>query len=166
MTTIGYKRIVHVPTTTAKAIRVNIEESLACPVLNGFALFMDNIYVSDEKSNVPTGEIKPVAEPLVADLGEVKAVKGFMYAPKENGEGGVVVTYKVETSVDGKQWNSVGEEKMFDNIVNNPVAQDVAFDTPVQTRMIRLIPVRVEICTGAASAANETYGVSEFKAIL
>ena len=28
------------------------------------------------------------------------------------------------------------------------------------------IPVRVEICTGAASAANETYGVSEFKAIL
>lgn len=165
-TTIGYKRIVQVPTTTTTAIRVNIEESLACPVLNGFALFMDNIYISDEKSNVLTGEIKPVAEPLVADMGEIKAVKGFVYAPKENGEGGVVVTYKVEISVDGKEWTPLGGERMFDNIVNNPVAQDVAFDAPVQARMIRLTPVWVEANTGAAPAASETYGVSEFKGII
>ena len=43
-TTIGYKRIVHVPVTTATSIRVNIEESEACPVINGFALYMDSIY--------------------------------------------------------------------------------------------------------------------------
>lgn len=43
-TTVGYKRIVHVPVTTTRAIRVNIEESEACPVLNGFALYMDDIY--------------------------------------------------------------------------------------------------------------------------
>lgn len=47
-TTIGYKRIVHLPTVTAKAIRVNIDESEAAPVLNGFSLFMDNIYISEE----------------------------------------------------------------------------------------------------------------------
>ena len=50
-TTIGYKRIVHVPTTTTTAVRVNIEESEACPILNGFALYMDNIYTSIEMSN-------------------------------------------------------------------------------------------------------------------
>ena len=49
-TTIGYKRIVHVPTTTTTAVRVTIEESEACPVLNGFALYMDNIYTSFEMS--------------------------------------------------------------------------------------------------------------------
>ena len=95
-----------------------------------------------------------------------KAVKGFVYAPNENGEGGVVVTYKLEISVDGKEWTPLGGERMFDNIVNNPVAQDVAFDTPVQARMIRLTPVRVEANTGAAPAASETYGVSEFKGII
>ena len=54
-TTIGYKRIVHVPTTTTTAVRVTIEESEACPVLNGFALYMDNIYTSFEMSNVASG---------------------------------------------------------------------------------------------------------------
>ena len=70
-TTIGYKRIVHVPLTTTSAVRVNIEESEACPVLNGFALYMDDVYESHEMSNVPAGEVKSAAEPLVADLGEV-----------------------------------------------------------------------------------------------
>jgi hypothetical protein len=32
--------------------------------------------------------------------------------------------------------------------------------------MIRLTPVWVEANTGAAPAASETYGVSEFKAII
>lgn len=40
-TTIGYKRIVIVPETTTSAVRVNIEAAEACPVLNGFALYMD-----------------------------------------------------------------------------------------------------------------------------
>ena len=42
-TTIGYKRIIPVPVTSTKAVRVNIEESDACPILNGFALYMDSI---------------------------------------------------------------------------------------------------------------------------
>lgn len=43
-TTIGYKRIVQIPAVNTKMIRVNIKESEAAPVLNGFSLFMDNIY--------------------------------------------------------------------------------------------------------------------------
>jgi alpha-L-fucosidase len=69
-TTIGYKRIVHVPVTATTAVRVNIEAAEACPVLNGFALFMDNIYISDEMSNIPEAEIIPETEALMVEYGE------------------------------------------------------------------------------------------------
>lgn len=159
-TTIGYKRIVHIPVTTTTAVRVNIEESEACPVLNGFALFMDNIYVSDEKSNVASGIVKTAIEHLVVELDDISPVKGFVYAPKENGEGGCIVTYRLEVTSDGKSWETIFEEKMFDNIINNPMSQEVLFDQPVQARALRLIPVRVE------GAQNVTYGVSDFHVIL
>lgn len=41
-TTIGYKRILLVPETTADAVRVNITGALACPLINGFGLYLDN----------------------------------------------------------------------------------------------------------------------------
>ena len=43
-TTIGHKRIVHTPVTTTASVRVNILAAEACPVLNGFSLFLDTIY--------------------------------------------------------------------------------------------------------------------------
>jgi len=162
-TTIGYKRIVHTPVTTATAVRVNIEDALACPVINGFALFMDNIYVSDEKANIPVGEVKPAAEALVLDLGEAKDVRGFTYAPIYKGEGGCIVTYDLEVSADGNKWTKVYEGKMFENIINNPTSRDVMFEAPVKARNIRLTPVRVEISAGAAGQAHDTYGVSELR---
>ena len=45
-TTIGYKRIVLLPMCTAKAVRICIDESLACPVLNRVAMFKDEVYSS------------------------------------------------------------------------------------------------------------------------
>lgn len=42
-TTIGYKRILLTEKVTAKAIRIGIDDSKACPVLNGFGLFLDTI---------------------------------------------------------------------------------------------------------------------------
>ncbi|MCR5518899.1 MAG: alpha-L-fucosidase [Bacteroidales bacterium] len=41
-TTIGYKRLLRVPVTTTKAVRVSIDASMACPVLNGFGLYFDS----------------------------------------------------------------------------------------------------------------------------
>ena len=161
-TTIGYKRIVHVPVTTASAVRINIEEALACPVINGFALYMDNIYISDEKANIPVGEVKPATEALTLDLGEVKTVEGFVYAPMLRGEGGCIVTYDLEVSKDGAKWEKIYEGKMFENIINNPIAREVIFDKPLEAKVIRLVPVRVEISDGAAGKANDTYGVSIF----
>lgn len=48
-TTIGYKRIISIPTVTTTSVRVNIEASEACPILNGFALYMDNFYADAAK---------------------------------------------------------------------------------------------------------------------
>ena len=42
-TTIGYKRILLTPLTTARAVRIVFEHSLACPVINRVGLFHDNI---------------------------------------------------------------------------------------------------------------------------
>ena len=164
-TTIGYKRIVHVPTTTTTAVRVNIEESEACPVLNGFALFMDNIYTSFEMSNVPSGEVKPASEPLIADMGKVTPIRGFVYAPKLNGEDGVIVNYRVEISDDGKSWTEISPIITFNNIVNNPISQEVTFSRYVGARYLKLIPVRVLEAAGNSSSDSPTYGVSAFGCI-
>ena len=164
-TTIGYKRIVHVPTTTTTAVLVNIEESEACPVLNGFALFMDNIYTSFEMSNVPSGEVKPASEPLVADMGQLTPIRGFVYAPKLNGEDGVIVDYKVEISEDGQNWTAISPVITFNNIVNNPISQEITFSRYVETRYLKLIPVRVLEAAGNASSESLTYGVSTFGCI-
>ena len=46
-TTIGYKRIVLTETVTTKKVRLVIDQSRACIVLNRVGLFMDRIYVSE-----------------------------------------------------------------------------------------------------------------------
>ena len=43
-TTVGYKRIVLVDDCCADAVRIVIEDALACPVLNGVELYYDDIY--------------------------------------------------------------------------------------------------------------------------
>lgn len=165
-TTIGYKRIVHTAVTVATAVRVNIEESLACPVINGFALYMDNIYKSDEKANIPVGEVKPASEPLEVVLDEAQTVKGFTYAPIYKGEGGCIVTYDLEVSKDGSAWTKVYEGKMFENIINNPTSREVVFEEPMKVKAVRLVPLRVEISAGAAGQAHDTYGCSEFTLLM
>jgi alpha-L-fucosidase len=42
-TTIGHKRIILGNTVTADAVRISIQSSLACPVLNGFGLYNDTV---------------------------------------------------------------------------------------------------------------------------
>lgn len=155
-TTIGYKRIVLIPTVTTSQVVVKIISAAACPTISNLSLYMDEIYVeSDAEPEYAYGEILPADVPSVVDFGSVRSVNGFTYAPIHRGRGGVVETYIVETSADGVSWTSVGGETMFDNIVNNPVLQTVEFPAPVQARALRMVPVR---CNAA------TYGVAEFKA--
>lgn len=41
--TIGYKRILHTGKVTTSEVRINIRKAFACPVLNGFGLYLDEI---------------------------------------------------------------------------------------------------------------------------
>ena len=161
-TTIGYKRIVHVPTTTTSAVRINIEASEACTVLNGFALYMDSIYNSHETSITPSGYTKDASDPLIVDLAEVKDIRGFVYAPKADGEDGVIVDYRVEISDDGISWTPISSTMTFNNIVNNPISQEVTSSTPFKTRFLKVIPLRVVDASGHGTSESQTYGVSTF----
>ena len=44
-TTVGCKRILLTPRTTARALRLRIDASLATPLLSGLSLYDDRIYV-------------------------------------------------------------------------------------------------------------------------
>lgn len=162
-TTVGYKRLVPVPVTEALAIRINITGSLACPVINKVGLYMDTIsgvepgLAADDGcacGESCDGDIVPASQALDLDLGEIMTADGFFYTPAEKGRGGCVITYNLEISADGKSWTTVFSDKMFDNIVNNPIRQEVRFGSPLEFRHIRLTPLR--------TSAEDSYGVSGF----
>ena len=155
-TTIGYKRILLIDKVTADAVRVNILKSHACPVLNGFGLYLDEIMGETEgwDESDASGKTMDAGEALVSDLGKESEITGFFYTPKKRGADGCIITYNLEVSSDGETWRRVFTDRMFDNIENNPVRQEVLFPEPLSFRYIRLIPVR----TGNAGS----YGVKGF----
>lgn len=155
-TTIGYKRILLTDRITTDAVRINIEKSYACPLLNGFGLFLDDIMGETEgwdDAGSP-GETMAADEVLGLDLGKVSQAKGFFYQPKKRGADGCIITYDLEVSRDGEQWTRVFAGKMFENIVNNPIRQNVEFGQNLSFRYMRLIPL--------TSSDEDSYGVSGF----
>ena len=155
-TTVGYKRILLTDRLTTDAVRINIEKSYACPLINGFGLYLDEIMGETEGWDEPddSGEIFAAGEPLVLDLGKDTQARGFFYRPKKKGADGCIITYSLAVSPDGTQWQTVFSDKMFENIVNNPVRQDVSFSGPLTFRYIKLTPLR--------TSDESTYGVAGF----
>ncbi|MCM1177346.1 MAG: alpha-L-fucosidase [Bacteroidales bacterium] len=157
-TTIGYKRIVLIPDVISEAVRVNISGAGASPVLNGFGLYMDHAYKPEYEAENAEGNIFDSSEPLLLDLGDVKEVEGFSYVPIYKGHGGCIITYDFLVSVDGSTWTKVFSDRMFDNVVNNPVRQDVAFREKVKARYLKLVPLR--------TSSDGTYGSAGFEAVM
>lgn len=155
-TTVGYKRILLTDRLTTDAVRINIEKSYACPLINGFGLYLDEIMGETEGWDEPddSGETFAAGEPLVLDLGKDTQARGFFYQPKKKGADGCIITYSLAVSPDGTQWQTVFSDKMFENIVNNPVRQDVSFGGPLTFRYIKLTPLR--------TSDENTYGVAGF----
>ena len=155
-TTVGYKRILLTDRLTTDAVRINIEKSYACPLINGFGLYLDEIMGETEGWDEPddSGETFAAGEPLVLDLGKDTQARGFFYRPKKKGADGCIITYSLAVSPDGTQWQTVFSDKMFENIVNNPVRQDVSFSGPLTFRYIKLTPLR--------TSDENTYGVAGF----
>ena len=156
-TTIGYKRIVLIPETTASALRIRITGADACPVLNNLEIYEDTIY--KDLATAPEyqrGIVHQATDVQTINLGSVQAIRGFRYAPIYRGQGGVITRYRLEGSRDGKRWFPI-QEGMFDNIVNNPIPQDRPIRGEVQARYLRLIPIETQ--------PEGTYGIAVFQAL-
>jgi hypothetical protein len=76
------------------------------------------------------------------------------------------VDYKVEISEDGMNWTPISSILTFNNIVNNPISQEVTASAPFKTRFLRVIPVRVLGTDANTDTESETYGVSTFSCLL
>ena len=77
---------------------------------------------------------------LDAALPEESNVAGFIYTPSlKNDKAGTIFRYRAEASSDGITWNAIPTKGEFSNIVNNPIPQQVVFDTPVKARYLRLV---------------------------
>ena len=156
-TTIGYKKIVLTDMVTTTGLRINITDALAVPVLNGLSLYKDEIYKGYVYAGTNSDALwYKLDVPLEWSADEKTLVKGFIYSPDH--EDNCITRYRLEASVDGHTWTEVYVNKRFDNIVNNPIPQEVIFKKPIEAKALRLIPVETR--------EEDGYASREFKAIL
>jgi alpha-L-fucosidase len=93
---------------------------------------------------------------LTVDMGHELKIGGFSYLPRQDrNAGGVVDTYKFETSNDGQKWTAAVEQGRFGNIRNNPVLQEVPFKE-VSARYFRFTALREVNGNNAVSVAELT----------
>ena len=182
-TTIGYKRLLRFPATEAEKVRVTIESTRRtaeisriglyyCPELDGTASATKE-YISSSSWSIADGtgkrlfdnDIRSIwksadMQPIVVNMGQELAISGFTYVPAETvGAEGVVTKYRIYVSNDAAAWTQMGGEREFENIRNNPIAQNVRFETPVKARYIKFEPTET-------TDNNGTFTVAEFGAII
>ena len=165
LTTVGYKRLVRFDTVESSQWRVrfidargplcinNIEAFLAPPLLDEekpWSPYDEKIVPAASCSVVsPTGEgsakvsdandysciTLKAGEPLVIRMDKTRNILGFRYTPDQGRDAcNYAMAYKL--FVDGRQVL----EGPFDNMVNNPVLQEVIFKTPVKGTEIKFVP--------------------------
>ena len=182
-TTIGYKRLLRFPATEAEKVRVTIESTRRtaeisriglyyCPELDGTASATKE-YISSSSWSIADGtgkrlfdnDIRSIwksadMQPIVVNMGQELAISGFTYVPAETvGAEGVVTKYRIYVSNDAAAWTQMGGEREFENIRNNPIAQNVRFEAPVKARYIKFEPTET-------TDNNGTFTVAEFGAII
>ena len=89
------------------------------------------------------------------DAGEVKTIKGFVYMPRQDGGSNAVIKdYKLEVSMDGKNW---GEPVAKGTFARGNKAQKVMLDQPVKARYIRFTGLNSQ--NGADYAGGAEFSV-------
>ena len=145
MTTIGRKRIICFPTVTATALRFNIEDSKACPLISKVGLYLAPELTPDIPDSgelrssglniIMAGSNDGPSKSIMVALEGKKTVKGIRYLPPRNWGEGLITNYSFWAQVDG-DWVKLSSGE-FSNIVNNPIWQTVNTE-PVETSLIRL----------------------------
>jgi alpha-L-fucosidase len=190
-TTVGYKRILRFPRIKAQRLRLVVEalappvlnriglydapdvyddtrqdanldlvEALRTKwsvASHGGVLLPSVMIDGDLRTTIVVGGM----EPLILNLGERLALRGFAYVPDDKTTASHIVRYNLAVSVDGKQWKEVKRSAVFHNIKNNPIRQDVRFDKPAFVQFVRLEPLE----TTQPDQGN-TYSVAEIIPIL
>ncbi len=162
-TTIGNKRILRIPSTTASKIRIHITDSKACPLISTLSVYNAPVetqsnYNEKGKLNVTkswkilNGDATASAaidgnpatvyiqqgnlpHELIIDLQKDAQISEFTYTPdKKVGAKGVIFNYRFSVSADGKNWETVSEGE-FSNIKNNPIPQTKYF----QKKKVRFV---------------------------
>ena len=182
-TTIGYKRLLRFPATEAEKVRVTIEAARRtaeisrvglyyCPELDGTASATKE-YISSSSWSTDGGtgkrlfdnDIRSIwksvdMQPLVVNMGQELTISGFTYVPAETvGAEGVVTKYRVYVSSDATVWTQIGGDREFENIRNNPIAQNIRFEASVKARYIKFEPTET-------TDNNGIFTVAEFGAII
>src|SRR5690606_33742820 len=82
-----------------------------------------------------------------------KPLSAIRYLPRQDGQKeGIVLTYEIATSSDGKEWKTSNTGEFY-NIQANPIEQIIALNTPVQEKYIRFVPLET---------VGETFSVASF----
>ncbi len=68
------------------------------------------------------------------DCGEVKTIKGFSFLPRQDSRNGLIKDYKIQVSMDGKNW---GEPVMNGTFPKDLKLRKVLFTQPVKARYLR-----------------------------
>ena len=94
------------------------------------------------------------SQSITIDLGEEVELAGFTYYPmQDRWINGVITDYMLEISANGSSWINAATGK-FDNILNNPIEQQVMFANPFKARYLKLTGLKSMNEDGRISAAE------------
>ena len=140
LTTIGHRRIICFPNTTATRLRFTILDAKACPLISRISVYhapelTDDIPNAGEKksSNLHIFFMNP--QQMVIDYDKEQTITSFRYLPPQNTRDGLVTHYILWASSDWSNWQKVASGE-FSNIVNNPIWQTIKFN-PVKAKILR-----------------------------
>lgn len=143
-TTIGYKRILLLeqPVRATKLRFKLLESRDRANITHLSARLVPQV---EEIASIPDEEMMYKAswkvvsgkEGLTIDLTKDTDLQGFRYTPPTEG-GRVVTHYKLEGSLDAKEWFVISRGE-FGNIVNNPIPQYQRFAQATKVRQLRFV---------------------------
>jgi alpha-L-fucosidase len=101
------------------------------------------------------GGADPMPHHISVDMGEIVAIRGFTYTPRQDPwDGGIIMSARFEVSPDGKNWTIVADKVNFDNIVNSRQQQVIKLEKSMNARYFRMTALRTANDGNCASAAD------------